>query len=360
MFDDQDDKTEEPTPRKLREAEEKGQVAQSPEFAAAIQAVASAAVISMSGPLALRSLGEGMERTFRAPFGAGIVGNPAAAAEVLQGGFTAAGKVMLPILAAMAFFAAAASLIQHPPVLALQKLAPSADKLNPLKNLQNLFSKDALMRGAVALAKLAALVGLGYWLLPELITDLRPALSGGLLSEGGRIGEKALRVLWASSIALLVLGLADAALAWRKHNQGLRMTKQEVRDEHKQEEGDPMLRARIRRVQREAASRRGMIEAVAEADVVVVNPIHFAVALRYDRASMAAPAVVAKGANLLAERIKDEARERQVPIVTNVPLARALYKQCPVDHPVPVDLYQAVAEVLAVVFRARQARGGRR
>ena len=104
MFDDQDDKTEDPTPRKLREAEEKGQVAQSPEFAAAIQAVASAAVISLSGPLALRSLGEGMERTFRAPFGAGIVGNPGAAAEVLQGGFTAAGKIMLPILAALAFF----------------------------------------------------------------------------------------------------------------------------------------------------------------------------------------------------------------------------------------------------------------
>jgi len=162
----------------------------------------------------------------------------------------------------------------------------------------------------------------------------------------------AFRIIFYVCLAMIVLAVLDYGYQRWQHEKALRMTKQEVKDERKQSEGDPQVKSRIRSLQRQAAYRRMMAE-VPKADVVITNPTHLAIALRFDPAEMAAPRVVAKGADLLAERIRDIARANGVPLVENKPLAQALYKMAEPGDTIPVDLYRAVAEVLAYVYRLK-------
>jgi flagellar biosynthetic protein FlhB len=171
----------------------------------------------------------------------------------------------------------------------------------------------------------------------------------GMLGEYGRVG----RVVFFSLFGVLsVFAAGDFWLQRHEYQKQLRMTKQEAKQEHREREGDPQIKARIRSVQREMARKR-MMEAVKKADVIVTNPTHFAVAIQYDRVSMGAPKVVAKGADFLAQKIKKIAAEAGVPMVENVPLARTLYKKVKVGQAIPRALYQAVAEVLAYVYRLK-------
>ncbi|HJT25085.1 MAG TPA: EscU/YscU/HrcU family type III secretion system export apparatus switch protein, partial [bacterium] len=157
-------------------------------------------------------------------------------------------------------------------------------------------------------------------------------------------------------LALAGLALLDYLYQKWEYEESLKMTKQEIRDEFKQSEGDPMIKARIRQIQREMARRR-MFEAIPRADVVITNPTHVAVALEY-KEGMQAPVVLAKGERVVAEKIKDMARRHRIPVIENPPLARALLKQCPVGAPIPPDLFEAVAEVLAFVYRMNQKTKG--
>lgn len=227
------------------------------------------------------------------------------------------------------------------------------EKLAPAENISRLFSVAALARALLALLKLAAMAGLAYWVLRDRagqIASLHTIATAAAAAAQG--WDTLMRLALVIAAALFLLGAADYAYQRYRFEMSLRMTRQELKEELKREEGDPLIKARIRRLQREAAQRR-MLAEVPRATVVITNPTHFAVALRYDRATMPAPRVVAKGAHLLAERIVALARQHGVPLVERRPLARTLYYTVRLDQPIPPALYVVVAEVLVYLYRLR-------
>ena len=182
--------------------------------------------------------------------------------------------------------------------------------------------------------------------------DVLPLMEQSVWQIMAYIGQVSFKILFATCWVLIVLALMDYLYQHWEHGRSLRMTKQELKDEYKNTEGDPLIKSRIRRLQREMAMRR-MMTKVPTADVVITNPTHLAVALKYDQGQMAAPVVVAKGANLIAERIKEIAKENGVTVVENKPLAQVLYRMVDIAEAIPDNLYQAVAEVLAYVYRLK-------
>jgi flagellar biosynthetic protein FlhB len=249
--------------------------------------------------------------------------------------------------------AAATGLFQSRLALSFSAVKPKWERVDPAQGFKRLLSARSLVEVLKAILKLVAVGAVAYvtlrsdWML--LMTASRDG--AGVAALGGVLWDLWLRM------GLVFLGIAglDYGYQWWQHEKSLRMTKQEVRQESKEQEGNPQLRARLRGIHRQMATRRMMTE-VRRADVVVRNPIHFAIALRYDGKKMRAPRVVAKGERLLAQRIVDEAVTHGVPTVENPPLARALFKACAIGKEVPRDLYRAVAEVLAYVYALK---GGR-
>ncbi|MBI4902020.1 MAG: EscU/YscU/HrcU family type III secretion system export apparatus switch protein [Acidobacteria bacterium] len=233
--------------------------------------------------------------------------------------------------------------------LAWKKAAPDLNRLNPSDRLRQLPGQNlsALIQALIFLPVLGWFVfRLESEALASALAFPRMSLQAALHSSGAMVAS----LLWKGAILLAVLGAIDLIRQRRKWMGQLRMSKQEIRDEQKEVEGNPMVRMRIRRLQRELLRRR-MMQQVPKATAVIVNPTHFAVAIRYDTESMGAPKVVAKGKNWLALRIRELALKNQVPIVENPPLAQALYKSVDVGQEIPPHLYQAVAEVLAYIFR---------
>lgn len=231
-------------------------------------------------------------------------------------------------------------------------LEPELDRINPLNGFQRIFSLSSLLEGLKSVIKLSAVVGVTFMMLKsELLgsSSMSGMESGAFMAY---MGSTAFRLVGGVCVGLFVVAALDFAHQKYRYRQSLMMSKQEVKQEQKQREGDPLLKARIRSLQREMARKR-MMQDVPKADVIVTNPTHIAVALKYDAEKMAAPKVVAKGADLVAQRIKEVARKNGIPLVENVPLARALHKSVKVGGTVPRSLYQAVAEVLAYVYRLK-------
>ncbi|MBW2599468.1 MAG: EscU/YscU/HrcU family type III secretion system export apparatus switch protein, partial [Deltaproteobacteria bacterium] len=219
-------------------------------------------------------------------------------------------------------------------VLSAESVQPKLSKIDPIKGFQKLFSIRSLVELAKNIFKIS-IVGFSVW---------------GILIY---IAGVAFKIVLMVCLALIILAILDYIYQKWEFEKNLKMTKQEVKDESRQTEGDPLVKARIRRLQRDMARKR-MMASVPEADVVITNPTHLAVALRYDQTSVLAPKVVAKGAGFIAENIKDIARKNNVPIVNNKPLARVLYKSVDVDEIIPANLYRAVAEVLAFVYSRKR------
>jgi flagellar biosynthetic protein FlhB len=239
--------------------------------------------------------------------------------------------------------------------LTLKKLAPDIKRINPVSKLQNL-PRQNIPQFLQALVLLPLFLVAVYVVVSE---NLAAFLGLPLVSvEGGllRVGISVKNLLWRAVGLFLVLGLVDLARTRRRYRKDLRMSKQEIRDELKEVEGNPQIKGRIRRLQRDLL-RRQMMREVPKATAVVVNPTHYAVAIRYEMEAMAAPKVVAKGKNYLALRIRQKAIEHEVPIVENAPLAQALYKSAAVGQEIPVHLYRAVAEILAYLYRLMHRRG---
>ena len=236
--------------------------------------------------------------------------------------------------------------------LHLEPLTPKLSKLSPVAGLKRVFS----LRGLVELAKSVlkiVFIGLIAWsVVSGYLTEFPTLVHRDLGGIWDFVHTAAFKIIFYVSLALIVLAVLDYAYQRWQYEQSLKMTKQEVKDERKQAEGDPKVKARIRSLQRQAAYQRMMAE-VPKSDVVITNPTHLAVALRFDPSEMPAPRVVAKGADTIAERIRDIAREHNVPLVENKPLAQALYKMADLGDYIPVDLYRAVAEVLAYVYRLK-------
>jgi flagellar biosynthetic protein FlhB len=233
-----------------------------------------------------------------------------------------------------------------------QPMQPKLSKINPLTGLKKLVSLKALVELGKSIVKLVVVGGIAYGLIKSDIQLFPALMQQGVGDIFIFIAKLAFKICFFVCLALIILAVLDYVYQRWQYEENLKMTKQEVQDERKQTEGDPKVKGRIRKVQIEMARRR-MMEAVPEADVVITNPIHLAVALKFDAGEMIAPTVVAKGSGHIAERIKSIAADHQVPVVEDKPLAQAIFKMVEIGDFIPAELYRAVAEVLAYVYRLK-------
>ncbi|WP_119155566.1 flagellar biosynthesis protein FlhB [Caldimonas tepidiphila] len=343
------------TAKKIRQAREEGQVPRSRDLGHLMALGMGALGMMVAAPWLAARLRDSLIQKLR--FDASVLASPASMGERLASASWEVLQVVLPIGLLMVLVAVAGSLVVGGWNWTLKPIAPKLGKLNPLSGVKRLFSKqqfvDALK--ACALALLLGTVGLAY--LGLRLEDFRAAIAQPLPAAFSYAGEL---ILGGLALLLLVLAVAaaiDAPLQRHLLASRLKMSVKEVKEEHKQSEGSPEVKGRIRARMREMASRR-MLSAVPKADLVVMNPTHYAVALKYDAASMGAPRVVAKGADLLALRIRDLARGARVPVLQAPVLARALYAHADIDREIPVALFGAVAQVLAHVYQLRATAGG--
>lgn len=351
------EKTERATPKRLREARKRGEVARSTELM-------STAVLA-AGLLALWIFGDRIAADAMAlmrsslAFDPAVLDQPAQLPAQFGAALARALASVLPLLLAVL-----AAVLLAPALIGGWVFAPEAVKLdfsrlNPVQGLGRIFSAHSLIELGKALLKFALLGGIaGGFLWASHAETLRLGLADLHAGLGHGVGLLLACVGWLLGGMLLIAGI-DAPYQRLRHNKRLRMTRQEVRDEYKESEGRPEVKARLRQRQQQLATGR-MMEAVAGADVVVTNPTHYAVALQYQAGAMRAPKVVAKGAGEIAAAIRERAAAHGVPLLSAPPLARALYRSTPLDQEIPATLYEAVAQVLGYIYRLRDWREGER
>lgn len=350
---DDSQKTEEPTSKRLRDARQKGQIATSREVNTWLLLFAFGAMLAIGGPAIMSRLVLTISPFIRTPHDI----------DMSLGGLSEAlGALTLDVILLMAIpmgvfvvFAIAGGLGQNGVLFTAEPIKPKPDKISVLKGVQRMFSAKSLAEFAKGLLKITLIGAVGLvLLLPERDRlDILPQLAlGELLQE---LLALTLKLLAAVLAILLAIAIADVFFQRYQHRKQLRMTKQEVKEEFKNTEGDPQIKARLRQIRNERARQR-MMQAVPRADVVVTNPTHFAVALEYDPEEMEAPRLIAKGQDVIAQRIRELAKELDIPLVENPPLARALYAGVEVDEFVPPEHYEAVAKIISYVFNLKGRR----
>ncbi len=347
---DEAERTEQATPRRRQEARKRGSVAKSMEVNSALAILGGSLVLYVWGGHMLRGMAELARGVLT---GAGTMRlTPAEVQKYASAGLVFLGTVVGPVFAAMMAFGLAANYAQVGVLFSGGPLVPRWDRINPAAGFKRMFSKRALFELLKGLFKIALVGWVAYGVLKGRMGKFFEMADWEVEEAFGFIASTAFVVLVKSGVVLLLLALLDYGFQRWEYERNLRMTRQELKEEFRQTEGDPLVRARIRSLQRQLARRR-MMQAVPKADVVVTNPTFLAVALVYRPEEMEAPEVVAKGARKLAERIRQIAMEHNVPIVEDPPLARLLYRKVEVGQQIPVELYQAVAKVLAYVFKLR-------
>jgi flagellar biosynthetic protein FlhB len=348
------EKTEAPSSKRLQDARERGDVPRSRELNTAVMLL-----VSVGGLLAVgHGMGEALARLLSGGLQlsrAQIHGSDAMAATL--GHLLFQGLVLLlPLLAILLVGAFIAPLLMGGLAVSAQSLVPDLQRINPLAGFKRLLGWTGLAELAKSVAKMVLVVAVGWGYFRGVLPEL---LSIGELSVEGAIAQSfkwTWRALLATSAALILVAAMDVPFQIWEHRRKLRMTREEVREEAKGSEGNPEIKGRIRRLQREMAARRMMAE-VPRADVVVTNPTHFAVALKYDENKMKAPRVLAKGTDLIAAQIRLVAAEHAIPLFAAPPLARALYRTTELGQEIPAGLYLAMARVLAYVYQLRLAIG---
>jgi flagellar biosynthetic protein FlhB len=348
--DDYDSRTEPATQRRRDEAREQGRVAYSSELVGGLLLLASMILLTNLGGTLSGGLLDSVRIALPAapPHDLGV----GEAAEQLGRYYWAWLRITGAFLIGLLALGVTANVVQIGFHITPDRLGPEFDKLDPTEGLKRLFSLAALVKGTLAVLKVASLILLTYLVLRGRLTLLTTAGEGGLIHMVGQGWGLTMRLAVAAASVMFLLGVVDYIYQRQRFERSLRMTKQEIKEEAKREEGDPVLKARIRAIQREMARRR-MMAAVPKATVVVTNPTHIAVALLYERGVNAAPRVVAKGSGFIAARIIELAREAGVPVVERRPLARALFKVAKIDQEIPEMLFHAVAELLAYLYRLR-------
>ena len=263
------------------------------------------------------------------------------------------GMVILPVALPIMLAGVVASLMQTGFLVSGEPIKPSLGKLNPIKGFKNMFS----MKSAVELVKNLAMVSLvaymGYQYIVDNFDKIMQISNLYLPTFGIEIKELVLGIFKKITLLLVVLAAIDYFVQFRMHNKELKMSKQEVKEEYKQMEGDPQLKSKIKQKQREMSQGR-MMQSVADATVIITNPTHIAIAIKYAEGQMEAPKLVAKGAENIAIKIKELAKEADIPIIENKPLARLIYEKVELEEDIPQDMYQAVAEILAMVYKLNQ------
>jgi flagellar biosynthesis protein FlhB len=342
-------KTEQATPKRQNKAREEGQVARSRELPGVFAIAAVAGVISIMAPTAVTH----WTTLYRNTLYVAASGNIESNGPVL---FWSAVEVMrwiVPILLAAMMFSMFAGLAQGGINIAPQALTLKFDRFNPASKLGQIFSPVGLSNLLKSLLPFGAILWIAINAVRAHWETMVHASSLGLRVFASFVGSMVFELTWKSGLILLAWSAVDYVLTLKKMSSDMKMTKQEVRQEYKETDGNPVIKSRIRQLQR-AMRKKQSLKAAATATVIVTNPTHYAIALRYET-DMPAPIVVAKGRNLLAEKIKQLARDNGIMLVENKPLAQALYKSVEVGDSIPSKLYQAVAEILAMVFRAQAA-----
>lgn len=341
------DRTEPATPKRREEARKKGQIAQSREISSVLVLLSALGVFFFSGLHIFQGLSDLMRGVFQNIATLRLQEGSISVFlfEILLQIFI----ILMPLMLAVVVAGIAANLLQVGFLFTLEPLTPKLSKLNPFSGIKRLLSLRSLAELSKSLLKVVVVGGIAFLMVKgelESIPSLMHMAVGETLSFFGRVSFK---IGLYTCLTLIVLALLDYAFQRWQHEKSLRMTKQEVKDELKQREGDPAVKARIRGVQRDMAQRR-MMESVPKADVVITNPTHLAIALKYDAEKMMAPKVTAKGAGFIAERIRELAKRNGVPVVEHKPLAQTLFKVVEIGGIIPASLYKAVAEILAYVY----------
>lgn len=344
-----EEKTEEPTEKKKKDAREKGQVPESKDLASSfVLLFVFVSINFFSGYIAENFYGIIYYVFDQLDNAANIYKDGNLLPFFLKVVYMGA-KILIPILSTALITGVLFAYIQVGALFTVDPLKPKLSKINPIEGFKNLFSIKSLVELGKSIIKSAILIGYTVYYLEKRLYLIVNALELSVIALIGTIWDLIYSIVIRISIMLIITGLIDYIYKRWQHNKDLKMTKKEVEDEHKESEGDPQLKSKIRQKQREMSASR-MMQEVPDADVVITNPTHYANALKYDKMESDVPIVVAKGKNLIAKNIKKIAKENDISIVENKPLAQELYKVVDLGDEIPENLYQAVAEILAYVY----------
>ncbi len=346
------ERTEKATPKKREDARKKGQIARGQELPTAVGFLGALLALNFLSGHIFETL------TYYLQTLSDKVAHPQAYTQAdVQIIFIEAIKILaflaLPIILVGLTGGIVGNVAQTGFKITPEALKPKAEKFNPVSNIKRVFGLDSIVNLAKSILKLTFFAVVAYGVLMPMIENAPSLLNAPVGTVAIKLGETLYSLAFRYGLVMVILAIADYGYAYYKHEKSIKMTKQEIRDEFKQQEGDPFIKSQRKRSARDLVQKRSLGE-VPKASVVVTNPTHFAVALRYDREKDAAPIVVAKGADHLAKKIREIAKENDVPLVENPPLARGLYKVVEPNQVIPIEFFGAVAEVLAYVFKKEE------
>lgn len=344
------DKTEQPTAKKKKDERKKGNIAKSREVSNAFTLIAAVICIYIMGNDIIKKLKVFISTSLKMDFSSDLTNG--VFHELFTNGLFTFMKIFLPIGLIVLAFGVISNIIQSGFLFSGEGLKPKFSKLNPLEGFKNMFSQKAFVGAFKNTILLILLSYIGYNFVKKNYLDI---LKIGDIYFPYLIYSISYIVKNLFNIAIIIavaIAAADFAYQLYSHKKGMKMTKQEVKEEYKQAEGDPKVKSQIKQKQRQLSSQR-MIQNAKDATVIITNPTHISIAIRYERDVDSAPIVIAKGADILAMKIREIAKENDIPIIENKPLARMIYKEVEVDQEVPAEMYQAVAEVLVAVYKIK-------
>jgi len=358
MAEDNDDsqRTEEPTQKRLSDAHEKGQVAISRELNHWFMFGGGTLAVFVFGPKLVRDVSDAVSILVEQPHRIPV--DPAGLAGLFNGLVLDLALAMAPIVAILVLAAIAGSMLQAGILFAPEQITPKLERISPMSGFKRLFSVRAIVELLKGIIKMVIVGVVGWYAIRPNMMDLDRFVLLGLPDAATGTQQIVVNMMVAVMAAMTVIAGLDLLYQRFQHRKSLRMSREELREEFKQSEGDPHVKGRLKQIRAERARRRMMAE-VPKASVVITNPTHFAVALAYEQGAMSAPRVVAKGADIVAAKIREIAKANDVPIVENPPLARALYAGVELDQEIPPEQYRAVAEIIGYVMRIRGRLGGR-
>lgn len=347
MADDQE-KTEEASSKKIEDARNDGNVPKSQDTSAFITLIVALAVFLALFPW-IESRTVYLYRYYHSLMGVEITKEVTLQLSIIS--FREIIFMVIPLALAVSIAGVLANVLQTGLIFTTKPLMPDFSKIDPMKGLKNLFSMKKLVEMLKIIIKVGVILWVCYYFLLSFTKELPTVISFPLYEQMGWLKHKMIILISVILILFLVLALADLLFVRFSYFKSLRMSKQEMKDEYKQMEGDPKIKAKIRQIQMQMTKKR-MMQEIPQADVIITNPTHYAVAIRYNQDKEAAPKVIAKGTDFMALRIKEIAMNYNIQIVENPPLARELYKKCNLGDIIPENLYKAVAEVLAFVYKS--------
>ena len=344
---DDAEKTEEPTPKKIEDARKEGNVPKSQDTSGVITLFVAILATMMLFPF----IADHMLKLFHYYFS--LIGTPLDKLFMLDIAIVTFREVLLmvmPLALAVAVAGVIAALAQFGFLFTTKAIMPDFKKIDPIKGTKNLFSMKKLIEGVKITFKAFSTLGIGFIFFFIFIKDLPTVALFGLADQLVWLKDKTITIALVMLLVIFIFALIDIIIVRKQYFDGLKMSKQEIKDEMKNMEGDPLIKSKIKQKQMEISRQRMMAE-VPNADVVITNPTHYAVAIKYDTETSHAPMVVAKGMDNMAQQIKKIARENEVHIIQNPPLARSLYAEVDLDRAIPESLFGAVAEVLAYIYK---------